>query len=188
MSVYRFLAFIYPIIDRYIMPSKSVLTAQLEGKDSGKLLDIGCGMALIWSQWSKHECWGVDSSKQMIQHGSSKLTQGRCLLADARNVPFQTEEFDIVVIAHMLSTIKEVSPVLLEAHRVLKKGGVCYIQNHDSTKWHFFDVLIRPFAVLFGVKVPFYLHHYIDSSYWTVEMEHKLGRFSYFKLITLHKR
>lgn len=188
MSIYRLLAFVYPIIDRYAMPSKAELTTQIQRNSPGKLLDIGCGIAANWFEWSKHNCWGVDSSKEMIDQGLNKHDGERCILADARNLPFESNKFDIIVIAHMLSTSDGIQSVLSEAHRVLKKEGFCYIQNHDSQGWRVFDTIIRPFAAILGVKVPFYINEYIDASLWTVEKELTLGRFSYFKLITLRKR
>jgi hypothetical protein len=71
---------------------------------------------------------------------------------------------------------------------VLNPNGICFIQNHDSSGWNYLDRLIQPAARYLGVKLPFKIFTYIDESKWLVENERKIGRFSYFNLITLRKR
>ena len=188
MNVYRYLAKIYPLIDRWAMPSKAELTDLIQGQKPGRLLDIGCGSASIWPIWGRHECWGIDNSPHMLPNSLSGEANDRLILADAQKLPFDEPQFEIAVLSHVLSTLKDPHLAMMEVHRVLKPNGICYIQNHDSSGWNYFDRLIHPVARCLGVKVPFQILTYIDETLWLVENQRKIGRFSYFKLITLRKR
>lgn len=170
------------------MPSKVELTNQIQAHKPGLLLDMGCGTAAIWPQWAKHDCWGIDNSLHMLKRSFSREINERLIHADAQKLPFDEAQFDIVVLSHVLSTVSNIPAVMLEVHRVLKSDGICFIQNHDSRGWKYFDYLIQPAARCLGVKVPFQILTYIDDTLWQVENERKIGRFSYFKLITLRKR
>ncbi len=186
MKLYDAIAPVYSLLHRLSMPSKSHLNAKLHLQEPGKLLDIGCGNAHSWSHWSKHECWGVDASAKMLQTAPREF-QERLKHADARNLPFRDAEFDIVVLAHVLSTTPDPEHIMSEAHRVLKPGGLLILQNHDSQNWHLLDRLIQPFARMLGVQLPFFITSHIDNASWILLDTQKLGRFSYFKLITLRK-
>jgi len=179
---------IYPLIDRWAMPSKAELTTQIQAQKPGRLLDIGCGTAAIWPQWVQHNCWGIDNSPHMLKRSLSGEIKERLIHAEAQKLPFEAAEFDIAVLSHVLSTVTDVSAVMSEVHRVLKPDGICYIQNHDSSGWTYFDRLIQPLAHFLGVRVPFQILTYVDETLWQIENNRKIGRFSYFKLITLRKR
>ena len=186
--MYRYISVIYPLINRCAMPSKAELTTQIQAKKPGRLLDIGCGTAAIWPQWVQHDCWGIDNSPQMLQRSLSGEIKERLVHADAEKLPFEAAQFDIAILSHVLSTVTDVSEVMSEVHRILKPNGICFIQNHDSRGWKYFDRLLQPAARCLGVKVPFYIMIHLDDTFWQVENERKIGRFSYFKLITLRKR
>ncbi len=188
MSIYKYISVIYPLIDRWAMPSKTELTTQIQAQKPGRLLDIGCGTAAIWPQWAQHDRWGIDNSPHMLQRSLSEEIKERLIHADAQKLPFDEAEFDIVVLSHVLSTVTDIPAVMSEVHRVLKPDGICYIQNHDSRGWKYFDRLIQPVARCLGVRVPFYLLSHLDETKWQIENERKIGRFYYFKLITLRKR
>lgn len=168
------------------MPSKSRLHAQVQRQRPGKLLDIGCGNARSWSKWRKHECWGIDASAQMLQ-AAPKEFQERLRQANAEDLPFPDAAFDVVIMAHVLSTSSQPIYILNEAYRILKPGGVLLIQNHDSLNWRFTDTLFSPFARLLNVNLPFFLMDSITESPFQLVESENLGRLSYFKLITLRK-
>ena len=188
MNVYRYLSKIYPLIDRWAMPSKAELTDLIQAQKPGRLLDIGCGTAAAWPQWNQHACWGIDNSPHMLTRSLSGEAKERLILADAQKLPFEESQFDIAVLSHVLSTLEDPSTVIIEVHRVLKPNGICFIQNHDSSGWNYLDRLIQPAARCLGVKLPFHILSFVDATLWQVENERKIGRFSYFNLITLRKR
>jgi ubiquinone/menaquinone biosynthesis C-methylase UbiE len=188
VSIYKYISVIYPLVDLWAMPSKTELTTQIQALKTGRLLDIGCGTAAIWPQWAQHDRWGIDNSSHMLQCSLSGEIKERLLHADAHKLPFDEAQFDIAVLSHVLSTVTDVSAVMSEVHRVLKPDGICLIQNHDSKGWKYFDRLIQPVAYCLGVRVPFHILSHIDESLWQIEKERKIGRFSYFKVITLRKR
>jgi SAM-dependent methyltransferase len=48
----------------------------------------------------------------------------RCVRADARDLPFETAEFDVVIAAEILEHIPDDGAAIAELHRVLRPGGL----------------------------------------------------------------
>lgn len=100
-----------------------------------KVLDIGCGQGLevaLAKMKGAREVIGVDLSEKSIQLAKKRVDELRLknikfLVADAENLPFRDEHFDIVysfgVFRHTPNTKKAVE----ETYRVLKKGGKAII-------------------------------------------------------------
>lgn len=100
-----------------------------------KILDLGCGdRKLAYKQkfpdYSfEGEVIGLDLNKTKQTDIVYDLNKGK--------LPFKDNHFDIVYTHHTLEHIKNVFEVVIEAHRVLKKGGyflVCapHISYTDS--------------------------------------------------------
>ncbi len=99
--------------------------------DVNKVLDVGCGNGrnLLPFLEKGCRCVGVDSSPMMIEQARRFLsrrgyTNTKLLVADARNLPFSNDEFDLVLFIRALHNIKgreERIKALKEARRVGKK-------------------------------------------------------------------
>jgi len=100
------------------------------------VLEIGCGvgaqLALLASKHPRTRFWGVDISDENIaaarHHLREQIDSGQVsvTIGDGNHLPFSDEFFDGVVVFFVLEHIPEPLPVIQEAHRVLKRGGVLF--------------------------------------------------------------
>ena len=95
----------------------------------GSVLDVGTGpgfLALLFSGMG-HRCIGVDSSEEMLKAAllQARGSGSQCsfMHADAAELPFVDESFDVVVNRHLLWTLPEPLAALREWVRVLRPGG-----------------------------------------------------------------
>ena len=91
-----------------------------------KCLDVGVGSGLVLLREKEvfPECIGMDLSLRMARQKGipeSMLVQGSCY-----NLPFDSDEFNLVSAYSVLHHLSNISKFFYEAHRVLKKGGVLY--------------------------------------------------------------
>lgn len=90
------------------------------------LLEIGCGTGRISKIFATNnfKVTGVDISEQMIQIALQKAKKEHWdftgLVADARNLPFKDNEYDISYVVHVLELIKDWKKVIEEAVRCSK--------------------------------------------------------------------
>lgn len=95
-----------------------------------KVLEVGCGCGTDLLQFARAgaEVYGIDLSKHSVE-----LTRKRLNLyglkadvneGDGENLPFQTEQFDLVYSWGVLHHSPNPPKAINEIYRVLKKGGV----------------------------------------------------------------
>lgn len=98
-------------------------------------LDIGTGTGRMLEVLSGHirQGWGVDLSSDMLAIARTKLEKGGHINCGVRQgdmyqVPFSAETFDLISIHQVLHYADEPNRALVEAARVLRKGGkICVI-------------------------------------------------------------
>ncbi len=115
------------------------LREQLAGWElpqTGRILDIGCGTGVLTralvpllSRTGRVEA--IDFSPGMIRQAARNLPDARVMfrIADARELPYENDCFDAVLVFSTLPHIDPISVGLEEFARVLKPGGVLHI-------WH----------------------------------------------------
>lgn len=102
------------------------------------ILDLGCGNGKFLNLISKisKNYIGIDKSLFQIKDNDNKNTN--MVVADAINLPFKNEQFEIIISSWVLGTIEECKRklVLSEAKRVLKKGGrLILIENNTNSEF-----------------------------------------------------
>jgi len=100
--------------------------------DNARILELGCGHALLWKE-NVHRIpagWNVtlsDLSSGMLDAAWRNLVvTGRAFKfeeIDAQSIPYGDETFDAVVANHMLYHVPDRPKAIAEVHRVLKPGG-----------------------------------------------------------------
>ena len=101
---------------------------QALGDGQHRLLDLGCGTGFIISL--AHDLFsqidGVDITQEMMD--LVDLSPGNIFLhkSAAENVPFDSETFDMVTAYSFLDHLLAYEPVIQEAQRVLRTGGIFY--------------------------------------------------------------
>ncbi len=101
-----------------------------------RLLDVGCGTGNILRLARRHygQCVGADLSPRLL--GELRRREGLGLAAaEALRLPFRGSQFDMVTMYALIHHILDPRPVFDEAWRVLRPGGLLYI-DHDPN-WFF---------------------------------------------------
>lgn len=95
-----------------------------------RTLDVACGtgdLSLTLSEAGQTSVIGLDFCRPMLQVAAQKAAEAQRSIpfieADALNLPFATETFDVVTIAFGLRNLASVESGLQELFRVLRPGG-----------------------------------------------------------------
>lgn len=112
----------------------------LDVPEEARILEIGCGPGNLWlaNRTRIPEGWRLtltDASPGMLRHAGERLGPDerlRFLVADARDLPFESDAFDAVVANHMLYHVPDRGRALSETARVLKPGGALYAATNGE--------------------------------------------------------
>lgn len=93
-----------------------------------RILDIGCGTGAMLDQLSAFgSVVGADFSEEALafcrKRGERTEMDYRLVRADARQLPFQSESFDVVTAMDIIEHIDQDKTAMAEMLRVLKPGG-----------------------------------------------------------------
>ena len=116
---------------------------------NGNILDIGCGYGfrtIGLSEQISGDVVGVDTDKERIAEAETyvkenKIENCRFETMDAARLAFKSSSFDVIVADEMIHHVEDLSRVLREMYRVLRKGGVAVISDHN--KWSVASELVR---------------------------------------------
>ncbi|GAA2876780.1 class I SAM-dependent methyltransferase [Nonomuraea rubra] len=101
---------------------------------SGTLLDLACGTGLVTRELAGHglRVLGVDASAGMARIAAGRV---RVVLGDGRRLPIRDRSVDAVTTIWLLHLLDDARPVLAEAARVLRPGGV-FVTTVDKRAAH----------------------------------------------------
>lgn len=133
------------------------------------VLEIGVGMGADTLEWAKsipRSLTGVDLTPRAVDLTSARLETyglpGRVECADAENLPFPDESFDIVyswgVLHHSPNTPRAIS----EVHRVLKPGGIARIMVYHRRSILGYMLWIR-YGLSRAKGLDWVYAHYLES-------------------------
>ena len=95
----------------------------------GRMLDIGCGTGFVISLLAEtfEEIHGIDPTPAMLARVD--VSRGNVTLHDgvAEELPFPDASFDLVTAYSVFHHLADHRPALAEAARVLRPGGVLYV-------------------------------------------------------------
>jgi SAM-dependent methyltransferase len=109
-------------LGRYIFSRQKELILDLVAPHAGeRILDVGCGtgnnLQFFRDKWCS--VTGIDSSAEMLKIAREKHgDHAELILAQAEDIPFSDNEFDIVTIINVLETANDPRKVIAEAIRV----------------------------------------------------------------------
>ena len=100
------------------------------------VLDVGTGpgfLAILMARLG-HNVMGIDSSDGMIQEARQNAARAGVFVdfsvADAQNLPFASEKFDLVLSRNLTWNLPDVAAAYQDWQRVLRPGGL--LLNFDS--------------------------------------------------------
>ncbi len=130
--------------------------------DTQSILDIACGGGFLANELAKYysDVHGVDASETSLET-AKKFDQTKKVqyqYADAYNLPFENETFDVVCLMDFLEHVERPEEIILEASRVLKPKGLMFYHTFNR---NFLSKLIVIKAVeAFVPNTPKNLHVY----------------------------
>ncbi len=88
-------------------------------------LEIGCGEGRTSRDLRSrgHTLVATDVSPTLVKYAQEADPEGRYVVADATRLPFKDGEFDLVVAYMVLMDVNDMPTTVLEAARVLERGG-----------------------------------------------------------------
>ncbi len=99
------------------------------GKGNGKALEIGCGEGRVSREMKKlgYHVTASDPIPALVEAAKALDSANAYAICDAEQLPFEKEQFDLVMAYNLLMSVKAPFAVLIEAQRVLKPGGTLFI-------------------------------------------------------------
>jgi len=124
-------------------------------KPKSRILDVGCGYGRDCKFFIEQgfDVVGLDSSGEAIKLAEEFVPDGTFIKADATNMPFQDQAFDVVfshLFMHLLYRDDVRRKFLKECERVLRPGGLIiqsFFSTDDSTFGEGEEVALRTFYV-----------------------------------------
>jgi len=97
----------------------------VHAKSGDRALDLCCGHGNVSDVLKSRGCAvsGVDFSPSMLEMARTRVPGAVFVEADAQELPFEKEEFDVVVSNFGICHVPDQQRALAEAHRVLREGG-----------------------------------------------------------------
>jgi len=98
-------------------------------KNSGKILDVGCGTGDFLFSFNKNKWdrYGVDVSKEACEIAKSKLG-GNIYNNDLIKCKFPEKYFDVITLNHVLEHFEDPLIEMKEIFRILKDDGILFIR------------------------------------------------------------
>lgn len=105
---------------------RKMLYDKVDMKNMGKILDVGCGIGLIAKEiheLNDIEVHGIDKNEKLIEKARGKFPEGKFILGNAEEMPYNDNTFDCTFCQFLLMWVKFPFLVLSEMKRVTKPGG-----------------------------------------------------------------
>lgn len=186
---------------RYALAEKTLEVVR-EFADSGKMLDVGCGMGFFVHRAVQegYHCVGIDTSPAATRFARERLNLG-VTTGDLLDDSFEVDEcFDVVTMNHVLEHVSRPMPFLGKVWGALKAGGIVISASPNfsglvprvlGARWyglqpsqHVWQFGRESYAAIFE-KVGFRLEalrlgslHYADGSGWKAKSIFWLARLS----------
>lgn len=114
-----------------------LIVRQLQPKPHETLLDLGCGTGYFTRELLPFvkSAVGVDLDLERINYARTTTNEIEFIHADASDLAFDDNSFDLVVAITSLGFMSDQQKALSEMVRVAKRKVVLAVLNRDSTLW-----------------------------------------------------
>jgi len=157
----------------------------------GNLLEIGVGNGAYFHRYKKHKIIAIDTSKTMIEIARKRNNPTvKLIQMDGKELRFNNEQFDYVVLSHVIAVVDDPEKLFEEVRRVLKPEGKVLILNHFTpNSWlKYVDRAFAAFSKVFHFKSVFYIDEINAIKKFTLLKEISFSSLSYFKLLIYQKK
>lgn len=96
---------------------------------NAKILEIGCGYChhLKYATNKYNNYIGLDIREDFLKEVRKRYPEISVITGDAKKIPFNSEQFDVVLSIYNLEHIKDLDLCFLEIKRILKKDGIIIV-------------------------------------------------------------
>lgn len=117
--------------------------------NGGSLLDVGCGRGFFLSNFvgTNVDYFGVEPRRRISEEAGKRVGTDKIFCGTLREAKFPTGRFDVVTMINLIEHLASPSDALKEANRVMKKGGILFIETPNvesfmarilGHRWHAF--------------------------------------------------
>lgn len=100
-----------------------------------RILDIGCGSGEFLSLLSTKHKYGVDINQKSVKRARMSGINARVVDIESERLPYQNNYFDLVLCMEVFEHLFDLSLLISEIKRVLKKGGHVYATVPNDLYW-----------------------------------------------------
>jgi len=126
-----------------------------------KILDLGCGQghftSIIKNELVDCDVIGLDYSLNAIISACQHYKNIEFIIADANNLPFNDEYFDIIILNNIYEHFADPVRVLQNIRKVLKKNGSIIISTPNRYR------LLNLLRVTIGIPVSFFSKNHVTE-------------------------
>ena len=190
-SFYNRFSFLYPLVNVFLKTQKIVLFNEINLLPNGSLLEIGVGNGAHFGLYKKHRVIGIDTSAEMLKSARKKCSENiQVIKMDGNALLFDNNQFDYVVLSHVIAVVDDPQQLLQEVLRVLKPQGKLFILNHFTPdNWlRYIDSAFETISNMLCFRSVFYIHQIPAIKKFTLLKEIHFGFASYFKLLIYQKK
>ena len=148
--------------------------------ECGSVLEVACGTGVCTRRIANVLTTGsaliaIDPNESMITLASRKLVSSTSIdwiRAEAENIPFETDSFDVIVCGFGLMFFKDRARAMKEMHRVLMPGGVLRYTvwaSQSQNEW------IQAVLKVVGSEFPDVEPHWYDAPFSFGEIDRNLS-------------
>ena len=130
----------HPVIEAFVCTKIDYIKKYVKLSENTRILDVGCGNGFFGYYFSKFcDVTELDYSKYMLlMNPVEKLIQ-----ADAENLPFKDDTFDVVFSSALLHHVENPKEILGEYKRVSKKFVVIIEPNRNNPFMFIFSMMVN---------------------------------------------
>lgn len=159
---------LYHIVRQYALIKKKYILVSDTAKETGKILDIGCGIGAFLATM-KAANWDV-KGLEPDENARAQAQNIHGISPDSPDTLFSLTQnsFDAVTMWHVLEHVHRLDDYLQQIHAILKPEGVLFIAVPNYTS---LDATIYQDKWA-GYDVPRHLHHFSPKSLHTLVQQH----------------
>ncbi len=156
-----------------IMRKKWVLN-KLKELPPGNLLDCGCNIGRLSSEWNKGMVIGVDIAYSLLKKGKSNFPNINFVQGDLREIEFfKKDSIDNAIAIEVIEHLDRVSDFLDGLYNILKPGGMVLITT-PSYSGKRPELLKLGVLKSFGIREGIDGEHYFHTAYKPEELQDML--------------
>jgi 2-polyprenyl-3-methyl-5-hydroxy-6-metoxy-1,4-benzoquinol methylase len=113
------------------------LARELGGAAGKRILDVGCGRGFTLHELQRQgaDVYGTQMSAAAVGVAEALIGGGRVFLGELSDARYAPGSFDCVTLWHVLEHVPRPADVLIEVARILKSGGLAYIEVPNAGGW-----------------------------------------------------